>query len=124
MKSFIVALLAVMVMATGAMAAESEGWVEIRQAVDYNDLSYDENKLVAEAVYRHKIVGPLGIDTGVVGNPTKDWGNLVLSFGPQINVDKGFLIFDSFEASATTSFTSNDAGEVFKNGMLRLRGNF
>jgi hypothetical protein len=123
MKSFIVAILAVMVMATGAMAAENEGWVEIRHAVNFENPEFNSNNLVTEVKYRHEIIGPVGIDFGAVGNPTKDVNDAIISVGPQVNMGK-FLFFDSFEASATTSFTTGDVGEFGQNGLVRIRGNF
>ena len=115
MKSFIVAILAVMVMATGAMAQEV--YVEATHDIDVDNPEFSTSDINLRAVARFSIWKGLGIDSSVSGSLGNSYENAVVTVGPRY--ERG-----NFEASVTTSFPVDNTSDFGDNAQARLRFNF
>ena len=115
MKSFIVAVLAVMVMATGAMAQEV--YLEATHDIDVDNPEFSTSDINLKAVARFSIWKGLGIDSSVSGSLARSYENAIVTVGPRY--EKG-----NFEASVTTSFAVDSTNDFRNNAQARLRLNF
>jgi hypothetical protein len=117
MKSFIVAVLAVMVMATGAMAADREIYLEATHDIDVSNPEFSTSDIDLKAVARFSIWKGLGIDSSVSGSLARSYENAVVTVGPR-------YVSGDFEASLTTSFAVDSTSDFGDNAVARVRYNF
>ena len=117
MKSFIVAILAVMVMATGAMAAHSEVYLEATHDTDVDNPEFSTSDIDLRAVARFSIWNGLGIDSSVSGSLSNSYENAVVTVGPR-------YVNGRLEASVTTSFPVDNTSDFGDNAQARVRFNF
>jgi hypothetical protein len=117
MKRLFLSVAMVMVMATGAMAADREVYLEATHDIDVDNPEFSTSDIDLKAVARFSIWKGLGIDSSVSGSLARSYENAVVTVGPR-------YVKGNLEASVTTSFAVDNTSDFGDNAQARVRFNF
>ena len=117
MKRLFLSVAIVAVIATGAMAADREVYLEATHDIDVDNPEFSTSDIDLRAVARFSIWKGLGIDSSVSGSVSNSYENAVVTVGPR-------YVKGDFEASVTTSFPVGETSDFGDNAQARVRYNF